>query len=69
MSRDGSWGDHFTLFGACEVFCANIWILSSVKGPDSQAVTLIQPRACKSDLTVRLLNYHENHFDALKPKL
>lgn len=49
MGKDGSWGDHLTLFAAAQFYKIKISVISSVLGPDHQAETVITPLSFAND--------------------
>eukprot|EP01114_Cavostelium_apophysatum_P001153 TRINITY_DN10988_c0_g1_i2.p1 TRINITY_DN10988_c0_g1~~TRINITY_DN10988_c0_g1_i2.p1 ORF type:complete len:306 (-),score=15.02 TRINITY_DN10988_c0_g1_i2:226-1074(-) len=69
MSRDRYWGDQMTLLAASEVYKAKVFVLSSVETPaNTSPVTLIEPKGCRPERTIRLSHYHEHHYNSLYPR-
>eukprot|EP01112_Ceratiomyxa_fruticulosa_P011478 TRINITY_DN3111_c0_g2_i1.p1 TRINITY_DN3111_c0_g2~~TRINITY_DN3111_c0_g2_i1.p1 ORF type:complete len:246 (-),score=22.46 TRINITY_DN3111_c0_g2_i1:75-812(-) len=66
MSRNGIWGDHFTLIAAAEVYKVKIWILSSVESPNNQGyITVIEPLTGTATKEIKLSHWHERHYNSL----
>ncbi|EGC37411.1 hypothetical protein DICPUDRAFT_76981 [Dictyostelium purpureum] len=63
MSRDGTWGDHITLFAAAEIFKANISIISSVDS--HQYLIEIEPTTVIANKNILLSHHAELHYGSL----
>ncbi|EGC34446.1 hypothetical protein DICPUDRAFT_79811 [Dictyostelium purpureum] len=63
MARDGTWGDHITLFAAAEIFKANIYIVSSVESHNY--FIEIAPTTVIANKTILLSHQAELHYGSL----
>jgi len=66
MSKDGYWGDQMTLMAACELYKANVYILSSVETPGGTTpITKLEPRSSPSQRKIHLSLWHEKHYNSM----
>jgi len=69
MAKDGSWGDHITLFGAAETYGVTIVVLSNVddNGAGRYLTSIVPRTTTKPKGPIHLSHWHEFHYNSLRP--
>lgn len=63
MSRDGTFGDHITLIAAAEKYDTEINVITTLRVPEENAISVIKPKRRIPKKKIYLIHYHELHYN------
>lgn len=67
MSINGTYGDHVTLIAASENYDTEINVITTLRVPDSMAISVIKPKRRNPKHKIYLVHYHELHYNYCIP--